>query len=44
MMLPKKQRDTFAEFCDAAYDGTILDPKTTVMLKLATAMVTGCYP
>ena len=43
-MLPKKQREAFSDFCDVAYDGSILGPKTTLMVKLATAMVVGCYP
>ncbi len=43
-MAPKKQRDAFSDFCDAAYEGTVLGSKTTLMLKLATAMVLGCYP
>lgn len=43
-MLPKKHRDTFDDFCAAAYDGEILGPKAVVMLQLATSMVVGCYP
>jgi hypothetical protein len=43
-MLPKKQRETFSEFCDTAYEDPNLGPKVTLMIKLATAMVVGCYP
>ena len=35
-MLPKRQRETFDAYCESAYDGAILGPKTTLMLKLAT--------
>lgn len=43
-MLPKRQRETFSDFCEASYDEGILGAKTTLMVKLATAMVVGCYP
>ena len=43
-MLPKKQREAFDEFCGAAYDDPVLGVKTTLLVKLATAMVVGCYP
>ena len=43
-MLPKKQRETFDGFCEAAYDDAVLGTKTTLLLKLGTAMVVGCYP
>jgi alkylhydroperoxidase/carboxymuconolactone decarboxylase family protein YurZ len=43
-MLPKKQRDAFTEFCDAAYDKEILADRETAMLQLAVAMAVGCYP
>ncbi|MFH1864820.1 MAG: hypothetical protein ABIK85_02955 [Candidatus Eisenbacteria bacterium] len=43
-MLPKKQHEAFSEFCDAAYGDDALGPRMTLMLKLATAMVLGCYP
>lgn len=43
-MLPKRQRETFDDFCESAYNGAILGEKTTLMLKLATAMAVGCYP
>jgi hypothetical protein len=43
-MLPKKQREAFAAFCDAAYGDAVLGSKTTLMVKLAAAMVVGCYP
>ena len=43
-MLPKKHREAFDHFCETAYDDGILGAKTTLLLKLATAMVVGCYP
>ena len=43
-MLPRKQSKAFAEFCDAAYGDGVLGPKTTLAVKLATAMAVGCYP
>ncbi len=43
-MLPEKQEQTYREFYDSARQNDILDPKTTLMLHLGTAMVIGCYP
>lgn len=43
-MLPKKQKDAYTEFYDSARKNTILDPKTTLMIHLASAMALGCYP
>jgi len=43
-MLPKKQRESFSQFCDAAYGDAVLGNKVTLFVKLATAMVAGCYP
>lgn len=43
-MLPKEQQEAFTAFCDAAYEDAVLGPKATLFVKLATAMVTGCYP
>ena len=43
-MLPKKQDETFSEFYKAARFNKILDSKTTLMIHLATAMSSGCYP
>lgn len=43
-MLPQKQEETFNEFYNAARFNDILDPKTTLMIHMATAMSSGCYP
>jgi hypothetical protein len=43
-MLPKKQHEAYSGFYDAARYNEILEPKTTLMLHLASAMAVGCYP
>jgi hypothetical protein len=43
-MLPKKQRKSFSDFYDSARHNEILEPKTTLLLHLATAMAVACYP
>ncbi len=43
-MLPEQQRKAFGEFYDTVRENTILDPKTTLLLHLATAMAVGCSP
>lgn len=43
-MLPEKQKATYKEFYGAARYNEILEPKTTLMLHLASAMAIGCYP
>ncbi len=43
-MLPEKQQKTYCDFYDAARNNQILEPKTTLLLHLATAMAFGCYP
>jgi hypothetical protein len=43
-MLPKKQKAAYTDFYDSARYNEILEPKTTLMLHLATAMAVGCYP
>lgn len=43
-MLPKKQHEAFASFCEAAYQSGALDAKTTLILQMGTAMAIGCYP
>ena len=43
-MLPEKQDTTFGEFYKSARFNTILDPKTTLLIHLATAMSAACYP
>lgn len=43
-MLPNKQAKAFADFYDAARKNEILEPKTTLLMHLATAMAVGCQP
>ena len=43
-MLPEKQKTAYTEFYDSARFNEILEPKTTLMLHLASAMAIGCYP
>ncbi|SNB46297.1 carboxymuconolactone decarboxylase family protein [Geobacter sp. DSM 9736] len=43
-MLPEKQQKKYSEFYESARNNTVLDPKTTLLVHLATAMASGCYP
>ncbi len=43
-MKTKQQRQLFDAFYDSARNNQVLDPKTTLLLHLATAMAVGCYP
>lgn len=43
-MLPEQQEATFNEFYKSARFNDVLDPKTTLLLHLATAMSVACYP
>ena len=43
-MLTDKQLTAYNDFYDAARYNDILDPKTTLLIHLATAMAVGCYP
>ena len=43
-MLPKDQAKAYGDFYNSARNNTILEPKTTLMLHLATAMAISCYP
>ncbi len=43
-MLQKRQQEAFGAFYDTARENEILDPKTTFLLHLATAMAVGCSP
>jgi hypothetical protein len=43
-MLPKDQGKAFNDFYRSARRNKILDPKTTLMIHLATAMAISCYP
>lgn len=43
-MLPGDQAKTFKDFYDSARYNKILEPKTTLMIHLASAMALSCYP
>jgi hypothetical protein len=43
-MLPEEQKQAYAAFYESARHNKILEPKTTLMIHLATAMAVGCYP
>ena len=43
-MFPSKQKKAYEDFYNAARYNEILEPKTTLMIHLATAMAVGCYP
>ncbi len=43
-MLPEDQRKTYAQFYTSARRNKILEPKTTLMIHLATVMAISCYP
>ena len=43
-MLPPRADKAFDAFYDTVRNNTVLDPKTTLMVHLATAMSAGCYP
>ena len=43
-MLPEKQLKAYNDFYDSARYNEILEPKTTLMIHLASAMAVGCYP
>lgn len=43
-MLPEDQTRAYSAFYESARQNKILEPKTTLMIHLATAMAVGCYP
>lgn len=43
-METNKQDKAFDEFYDTARYNDVLEPKTTLMLHLASAMALGCFP
>ena len=43
-MLPEKQKQAYTDFYESARKNGILDPKTTLLIHLASAMAFGCYP
>ena len=43
-MLPEKQKEAYTKFYDSTNDNKILDPKTTVMIQLASSFAIACYP
>ena len=44
MLLPKRQKRAYAEFYRSARHNEVLDPRTTLMVHLASALAVGCYP
>ncbi|HWT03322.1 MAG TPA: hypothetical protein VN256_23925 [Pyrinomonadaceae bacterium] len=44
MLLPKRQKRAYAEFYRSACHNETLDPRTTLMIHLASALALGCYP
>jgi len=43
-MLPEKQNKAYQNFYDSARENEILDPKTTLLVHMASAMTARCYP
>jgi len=43
-MLSEKQKTLFEEFYKSARYNEILDPKTTLLIHMATSMAVACYP
>lgn len=43
-MLRNVQKKAYEDFYDSARKNDILEPRTTLMLHLASAMALGCYP
>jgi len=43
-MLPEEQKKAYTEFYNAARNNNILEPKTTLLVHLASAMALGCHP
>ena len=43
-MLPKDSEKAYREFYNTARNNNILDPKTTLMIHIASAMAFACYP
>jgi hypothetical protein len=44
IMLSKEQTKLYTDFYDSARYNKVLEPKTTLMIHLASAMALGCYP
>lgn len=43
-MLPDIHEKAFTDFYDSVRQNEILEPKTTLLIHLATAMAVGCQP
>jgi hypothetical protein len=43
-MLPEKPRKAYRAFYSSARHNDVLEPKTTLLIHLAAAMASGCYP
>ena len=43
-MMPEKLNKALDDFYGLAYNNKVLDPKITLMIHMAAALATGCYP
>jgi hypothetical protein len=43
-MLTEKPRKAYRAFYNSARYNDVLEPKTTLLIHIATAMASGCYP
>ncbi|HJP34628.1 MAG TPA: hypothetical protein QF901_01460 [Gammaproteobacteria bacterium] len=43
-MLPPEQKKAYGAFYRSARNNDVLEPKTTLMIHLASAIAMGCYP
>ena len=43
-MLPEKQKKAYTDFYNSARYNDTLEPKTTLMIHMASAMALACYP
>lgn len=43
-VLPINQKKAYTDFYNSARYNDILEPKTTLLIHLAAAMASGCYP
>ena len=43
-MAPERQMKAFDKFYNSVRNNKILDPKTTLLIQMATAIAVGCYP
>lgn len=43
-MLSRETAEAFSAFYDSAHHNPVLEPKTTLLIHLASAMASGCDP